>query len=179
MFCSALYDCIIGARNTWIWAELLSRWVGEFALELQVASLLWIGERHCNVILSLGSPMWINRMNRSFSSPNSAPAFACSWNLACVIGIWPTGLLHVFMYVCLCVQGSEEPVDVGADRPDTQTSQHTNVKWVGECSNAQIITSMTSSVWTGWLTRGSGRRLGVDVAISGLYYSSISRGKST
>ena len=53
-------------------------------------------------------------------------------------------------------------------RPELQCRDRNNPT-LGECSNVQVITSITSSVWTGWLTRGSGRRLGVDVAMSGLY----------
>ena len=30
--------------------------------------------------------------------------------------------------MCLCVHVREEPLDVGAEGPDTRTSQHTNVK---------------------------------------------------
>ena len=40
----------------------------------------------------------------------------------------PTIGLHVCTNVCMCVHGREEPLDVGADGIDTQTSQQTNVK---------------------------------------------------
>ena len=42
--------------------------------------------------------------------------------------------LHVCTNVCMCVHGREEPLDVGAEGPNTQTCKQTNILTIMESS---------------------------------------------
>ena len=76
--------------------------------------------------------------------------------LSKIFSLWNNAQWVSFAFVRRCVQGREEPLDVGAEGPDTQTCQHTNVKETNckaNCFTLRILAASQQKKTFGGLTK--------------------------